>query len=52
MLQNSLFYTALSRAQKRCIVVGSSRAVSRAVNNVQLTQRHTLLHTRLRATER
>jgi len=49
MLQNNLFYTAISRAQERCIVVGSTKAISRAVHNVKTGHRVTLLANRIKA---
>lgn len=43
MLQRNLFYTGLTRAKKLCIVVGTERAVERAVSNTRETARNTTL---------
>jgi len=47
LLSRNLFYTGLTRAKKLAIVVGSTKAISMAVNQVQQQQRHTLLTKRL-----
>jgi len=41
LLQRTLLYTAITRAKKLCIIVGTSRALARAVENVQSLQRYT-----------
>jgi len=48
MLQRNLLYTAITRAQKLCVLVGSRRAISIAVHNNQVAQRYTALDWRLR----
>ncbi|MDR0932834.1 MAG: ATP-dependent RecD-like DNA helicase [Victivallales bacterium] len=47
MLQRNLLYTAMTRARKLLIIVGSRRAVQMAVNNARLEPRSTLLTRRL-----
>jgi exodeoxyribonuclease V alpha subunit len=49
MLQRNLLYTAISRGQKLVVVVGSKRALGRAVHNASVRTRHTMLADRLRA---
>ena len=51
MLQRNLFYTAVTRAKKRVILVGMEAAIQRAVTNVRNNQRYTLLAERLRGKE-
>jgi exodeoxyribonuclease V alpha subunit len=41
LLQRTLLYTAITRAKKLCIIVGTSRALARAVQSVQSLQRYT-----------
>ena len=41
MLQRNLLYTALTRARRLAVVVGSSRAARIAVSNAQARERHT-----------
>ena len=41
MLQRNLLYTALTRARRLAVVVGSSRAAHIAVANAQARERHT-----------
>jgi exodeoxyribonuclease V alpha subunit len=41
LLQRTLLYTAVTRAKKLCIIVGTSRALTRAVQSVQSLQRYT-----------
>ncbi len=48
MLQRNLLYTAMTRARKLLILVGSERAVRMAVENARLEPRSTLLTERLR----
>jgi exodeoxyribonuclease V alpha subunit len=48
MLQRNLLYTAMTRAKKLLILVGSERAVRMAVENARLEPRSTLLTERLR----
>jgi exodeoxyribonuclease V alpha subunit len=47
MLQRNLLYTAVTRAKKIVILVGSRKAISIAVRNNKTTQRHTALDWRL-----
>jgi exodeoxyribonuclease V alpha subunit len=49
MLQRNLLYTAVSRGRKLVVIVGSRRALSRAVHNATVHTRFTLLADRLRA---
>jgi exodeoxyribonuclease V alpha subunit len=43
LLQRNLLYTAVTRAQKLCILVGQTRAIAMAVKNNKIHQRLTLL---------
>ncbi|MGI6201301.1 MAG: ATP-dependent RecD-like DNA helicase [Christensenellales bacterium] len=43
MLQRNLLYTAITRARKGCVLVGSAQAVAMAVNNNAIRARHTHL---------
>lgn len=47
MLQRNLLYTAVTRAKKLAILVGTRRAIHLAVQNNKVTQRHTALDWRL-----
>ncbi len=49
MLQRNLLYTALTRARKLAIIVGSKKALAIAVKNNQMQSRFTLLEERLSA---
>jgi len=49
MLQRNLLYTAMTRARKLLVLVGSRKAVSMAVNNATREPRFTLLRQRLTA---
>ncbi len=49
MLQRNLLYTALTRARRLVVVVGSRRALARAVRNATVRRRHTRLAERLQA---
>ena len=49
MLQRNLLYTAITRAKKLVILVGTRRALAIAVNNNKVAQRHSGLLPRLRA---
>ena len=40
MLQRNLLYTAITRGRKLVVLVGSRKALWRAVNNVETKQRH------------
>ncbi len=48
MLQRNLLYTAITRAKKLCVLVGSQRAISIAVHNNKVAQRYTALSWRLK----
>ncbi len=47
MLQRNLLYTAITRARKLCVLVGSRRAIGMAVRNNAVAQRYTALNRRL-----
>jgi exodeoxyribonuclease V alpha subunit len=49
MLQRNLLYTALTRGKRLVILLGSRRAVARAVKNADPQRRYTRLAARLRA---
>ena len=49
MLQRNLLYTAITRAKRLVILVGTRQAVHIAVNNNQVAERHSGLLNRLRA---
>lgn len=49
LLQRNLLYTAVTRAQKLCVIVGSRRAIAMAVNNDKVAQRWSGLEERLKA---
>jgi exodeoxyribonuclease V alpha subunit len=49
MLQRNLLYTAISRGRRLVVIVGSRRALGRAVHNATVRKRHTRLAERLRA---
>jgi exodeoxyribonuclease V alpha subunit len=49
MLQRNLLYTAVTRAKRIVVLVGSWRAVAKAVRTVGAGRRHTTLAERLRA---
>jgi exodeoxyribonuclease V alpha subunit len=48
MLQRNLIYTALTRAKKLVVLVGTKKALAMAVKNNKVEARHTLLGWRLR----
>jgi len=48
MLQRNLLYTAITRGRRLVVIVGSKRALARAVNNATVRKRYTLLADRLR----
>jgi exodeoxyribonuclease V alpha subunit len=50
MLQRNLLYTALTRAQKMAVIIGSPQAVWRAVNNNRPVQRFSHLKDRIEGT--
>jgi exodeoxyribonuclease V alpha subunit len=47
MLQRNLLYTAVTRAKKLCVLVGSKRAIGIAVRNNKVSQRYSALEWRL-----
>lgn len=47
MLQRNLFYTAITRARKLVVIVGSRKALGIAIHSNKLQERHTLLRQRL-----
>lgn len=49
MLQQNLFYTAITRAKRLVVLVGERRALRRAVENAEQSSRLSLLSARLRA---
>ena len=49
MLQRNLLYTAITRARKLCVLVGSRRAIGMAVRNNAVAQRYSALSRRLQA---
>ncbi len=48
LLQRTLLYTALTRAKKLCIIVGTSSALTRAVHSIQALRRYTGLTAAIR----
>ncbi len=48
LLQRNLFYTALTRAKKLALIIGSKRAIAMAVRNQNRQERYTLLASRLK----
>src|SRR5205823_4024973 len=52
MLQRNLLYTAVTRAKKLVVLVGSKRAIGQAVRTVSSGRRHTALDHRLVSGER
>ncbi|MCB0217858.1 MAG: ATP-dependent RecD-like DNA helicase [Chloroflexi bacterium] len=47
MLQRNLLYTGVTRARELCVLVGSRRAIARAVKNDRIAERHSGLRRRL-----
>jgi len=47
MLQRNLLYTAITRAQKLCVLVGNKKAIAIAVQNNKVAERYTALDWRL-----
>jgi exodeoxyribonuclease V alpha subunit len=47
MLQRHLFYTAITRARKLVVLVGSRRALSMAIQNADQNQRESALADKL-----
>lgn len=48
MLQRNLIYTAVTRARRLCVLIGSRRAIAMAVRNNRIAERHTGLDWRLK----
>ena len=48
MLQRNLLYTAVTRAKRLVILVGTRRAIRIAIGNNKVSERHTALDYRLR----
>jgi exodeoxyribonuclease V alpha subunit len=48
MLQRNLLYTAVTRARRLCVLVGSRKAINMAVRNDQVARRYTALDLRLK----
>jgi exodeoxyribonuclease V alpha subunit len=48
MLQRNLLYTAVTRAKKLAILVGTRKAISVAVRNNKVSKRYTALDVRLK----
>ncbi len=51
MLRRNLLYTAVTRAQRLCVLVGQKKALAIAVRNAQAAQRYSALAWRLRSTD-
>ncbi|WP_162815009.1 SF1B family DNA helicase RecD2 [Erythrobacter aureus] len=49
MLKRNLLYTAVTRAKKLCVIVGSKRALQRAIETLDGTSRQTGLLSRIKA---
>ncbi|HEY4687770.1 MAG TPA: AAA family ATPase [Anaerolineae bacterium] len=49
MLQRNLLYTAVTRARRLCVIVGSRRALAMAVKNNKVAERYSGLQVRLQA---
>lgn len=47
MLQRNLLYTGITRAKKYLILVGSTKAISKTINNITVSKRNTRLRQRL-----
>ncbi len=48
MLQRNLLYTAITRAKKLCVLVGTRKAIAMAVKNATVAQRYSGLEARLK----
>ena len=48
MLRRNIFYTAVTRAEKAVIIVGSKRAIAQAIRTDNITKRNTKFGLRLR----
>ena len=47
LLSRNLLYTAVTRAQKLCVLAGDEKAIGRALANTDATDRHSLLRERM-----
>jgi exodeoxyribonuclease V alpha subunit len=47
MLQRNLLYTAITRARRLCVLVGTQRALSIAVRNNETVERYSRLRERI-----
>lgn len=47
MLQRNLIYTGITRAKKICVLIGSAKALSMAIRNMEVLKRNTKLKERL-----
>ena len=47
LLSRNLLYTAITRAQKLCVLAGDDRAIARALGNTDATDRHSRLGERM-----
>jgi len=48
MLQRNLLYTAVTRAKRLCVLVGTRKAIALAVKNATVAQRYSGLEVRLK----
>jgi len=48
MLRKNLFYTAVTRAKRKVIIVGSKKAMAIAIKNDTLSKRNTMFGLRIR----
>ena len=49
MLQRNLIYTAITRAEKLCVLVGNKKAIYIGIKNDKITQRNSNLAKRIRS---
>ncbi len=50
MLQRNLLYTAVTRAKKMVVIIGTKKAIAIAVKNNRIEERHSLLQHRIKST--
>lgn len=48
MLTRNLLYTAITRAKKKCLIVGDALALKRAIKNTREVERYSKLLSRIR----